>query len=117
MRRVSPWLVRTAQLATAVLLAGFVLSIGGTGWPVAQTPPPAGAPLTVPGAPAPDPRLPSRVVLTFAGDPATRQAVTWRTESAVEQAWAEIAPASANPAFVKTAARQAAVSSPLALAD
>jgi 3',5'-cyclic AMP phosphodiesterase CpdA len=35
--------------------------------------------------------LPDRVVLTWAGDPATSQAVTWRTDSSIERAVAEIA--------------------------
>jgi hypothetical protein len=36
---------------------------------------------------APTP-LPDRVVLTWAGDPATTQAVTWRTATSVERALA-----------------------------
>lgn len=33
--------------------------------------------------------LPDRIVLTWAGDPAVSQAVTWRTDVSVGQAWAE----------------------------
>ena len=44
---------------------------------------------------APTP-LPDRVVLTWAGDPATTQAVTWRTAASVERALAQLAPAADN---------------------
>lgn len=44
---------------------------------------------------APTP-LPDRVVLTWAGDPATTQAVTWRTDTSVEAGLAEIAVANDN---------------------
>ncbi|MEO1338362.1 MAG: metallophosphoesterase family protein, partial [Myxococcota bacterium] len=47
--------------------------------------------------------LPDRVVLTWTGDPATSQAVTWRTSTKVEQAFAQIAVASGNPSFTKDA--------------
>jgi 3',5'-cyclic AMP phosphodiesterase CpdA len=40
--------------------------------------------------------LPDRVVLTWAGNPATTQAVTWRTDESVAQAVAEIALANEN---------------------
>lgn len=43
--------------------------------------------------------LPDRVVLTWTGDPATSQAVTWRTSIEVTKAWAEIAIAEAGPGF------------------
>jgi len=39
---------------------------------------------------APSP-LPDRIVLTWDGDPATSQAVTWRTDTSVQRAWAELA--------------------------
>lgn len=35
--------------------------------------------------------LPDRIVLTWSGDPATTQAVTWRTDTSIESAVAEIA--------------------------
>lgn len=47
--------------------------------------------------------LPDRIVLTWAGDPATTQAVTWRTSTEVSHALAEIAVAEAGPAFPKIA--------------
>lgn len=43
--------------------------------------------------------IPDRLVLTWASDPTTSQAATWRTSTDVTNAWAEIAVASADPAF------------------
>lgn len=40
---------------------------------------------------------PDRIVLTWAGDPASSQAVTWRTEAGSTEAWAEILPATDGP--------------------
>lgn len=48
--------------------------------------------------------LPDRIVLTWAGDPATSQAVTWRTDLSVTRALAEIAPALENGRNLKPAA-------------
>ncbi len=56
---------------------------------------------------------PDRVILTWVGDPATSQAVTWRTSTEVTKAWAEIAVAEAGPAFAKTAKVVPATSQPL----
>jgi hypothetical protein len=67
---------------------------------------PAQAPTPVPAA---DPgRRPSRVVLTWRDDPARTQAVTWRTDALVEEAFAEVAEASANPGFAALARRSPA---------
>lgn len=41
--------------------------------------------------------LPDRVVLTWTGDPATTQAVTWRTDTSVSRAVAELAVAAGGP--------------------
>ncbi|HEV3339743.1 MAG TPA: metallophosphoesterase family protein [Pirellulales bacterium] len=57
--------------------------------------------------------LPDRIILTWAGDPAFTQAVTWRTSTEVARAWAEIAVADADPAFAKSATRIAAASQAL----
>ncbi len=43
--------------------------------------------------------FPDRVILTFAGDPATSQAVTWRTDTTVRGAQAQIARADHGPQF------------------
>jgi len=47
---------------------------------------------------------PSRIILTWAGDPSRTQAVTWRTESPVLSPQAQIAKLDPDPAFEKTAA-------------
>jgi len=44
--------------------------------------------------------VPDRIVLSWSGDPTTTQSVTWRTDTTVNKAWAEIAVASASPDFV-----------------
>ena len=48
---------------------------------------------------------PDRVVLTWNGDPATTQSVTWRTSTEVAQGWAEIAVADPGPALATTASQ------------
>jgi acid phosphatase type 7 len=57
--------------------------------------------------------LPDRIVLTWTGDPATTQDVTWRTSPDVTQALAEIAEAEAGPGFAANAQRFPATSQPL----
>ena len=42
---------------------------------------------------------PDRIVLTWNGDPATTQSVTWRTNTLIKHAWAEIAIADPGPDF------------------
>ncbi len=42
---------------------------------------------------------PDHIVLNFSDDPATTMSVTWRTDSTVGEAYAEIAPATAAPKF------------------
>ncbi len=44
--------------------------------------------------------VPDRIVLTWTGDPASSQAVTWRTDSTVTLAFVEFAPAAASPRFM-----------------
>ena len=46
---------------------------------------------------------PDRIFLSFHGDAATRRAVTWRTDTSVEKAFVEIAPALAEPGFDRLA--------------
>lgn len=46
---------------------------------------------------------PDHVILTFSGDPATQQSVTWRTNTAVKNTMAEITIAYAAPRLRKTA--------------
>lgn len=57
--------------------------------------------------------LPDRIILTWPGDPATSQAVTWRTSDAVKEARAEIAPAEPSPDFTRDARMWPAASEPL----
>ena len=47
---------------------------------------------------------PDRVILTFNGEPATSRAVTWRTDTTVSEAVAQIAEATVNSKFVESAA-------------
>ncbi|MBN1826131.1 MAG: metallophosphoesterase family protein [Candidatus Eisenbacteria bacterium] len=54
--------------------------------------------------PAPSP-LPDRIIQTFAGDPSTCRAVTWRTDDSVGDAFAEITPADPSPDFHRNARR------------
>ena len=48
-------------------------------------------------------KLPDRIVLTWVGDPARTQAVTWRTDTSVTVGLAEIAIADDNASFAKRA--------------
>lgn len=57
--------------------------------------------------------LPDRIILTWAGDPTSTQAVTWRTSTEVSKALAEIAVADAGPKFPKTARQVAATTTAL----
>ncbi|MEO1021295.1 MAG: FN3 domain-containing metallophosphoesterase family protein [Bacteroidota bacterium] len=46
---------------------------------------------------------PDRIILTFHGDPATSRAVTWRTDTSIKQAVAQIAEATVNSGFTEKA--------------
>ncbi len=48
--------------------------------------------------------MPDRIILTWAGDPATTQAVTWRTSTDVKQGLAEIAVADGGPGLWRRSA-------------
>jgi hypothetical protein len=54
-------------------------------------------------------RNPDRVILTWAADPSTSMSVTWRTDTTVTAAFAEIAESDDGPEFAKKAARTPAV--------
>jgi 3',5'-cyclic AMP phosphodiesterase CpdA len=58
---------------------------------------------------------PTRIVLGWAGDPATSQAVTWRTTAATPTPQAQVALAVAAPDFAKSATTVAAHSTPVDL--
>jgi hypothetical protein len=57
--------------------------------------------------------IPDRIVLTWTGDPARSQAVTWRTDTSVKKALAQIALAEAGPRFITKAQNVPAVTTPL----
>ena len=57
--------------------------------------------------------VPDRIVLTWADDPSTTQAVSWRTDMSVNHAVAEIALAEAGPKFAAKAKRIDATTTPL----
>ncbi|GIR10692.1 MAG: hypothetical protein CM15mP22_1120 [Gammaproteobacteria bacterium] len=46
---------------------------------------------------------PDRIILTFNGDPSTKRAVTWRTDSSVNEAIAQIAIAGVSSKFTDNA--------------
>lgn len=46
---------------------------------------------------------PDRIILTFHGDPATSRAVTWRTDTSISEAVAQIAVATENSTFTENA--------------
>jgi 3',5'-cyclic AMP phosphodiesterase CpdA len=85
------YLTRLALLAPAVSNLGVLRS----------------APRESPPAPAPG-TIPSRIILGWTGDPAHTQAVTWRTEVAVQSPQAQIAKLDADPDFEKKASTVAA---------
>ncbi|MFH1680862.1 MAG: fibronectin type III domain-containing protein [Candidatus Eisenbacteria bacterium] len=58
-------------------------------------------------------RLPDRIILTWTGEPSTTQAVTWRTNNKIKDAFAEIARADASPDFHEGARRVRAKSEAL----
>ena len=57
--------------------------------------------------------IPDRIILTWTGDPARTQAVSWRTDASVTRAFAQIAPAGAAPKFVDASKSVDADSRPL----
>lgn len=80
----SVWLVRAAGLGCAVALI-----VGADRIPEDEEYGPT--------------RAPDRIVLTWAGDPATSQAVTWRTSTTVEKSAAQLAVATDGPEFAASA--------------
>ena len=91
-----------------VLFCTLALALGSVGVP-AQVP--AAVPPTDPG------HRPTRVVLTWRDDPARTQAVPWRTNAHVDESFAEIAEATANPGFGALARRAPARTTAVPLKD
>jgi hypothetical protein len=58
---------------------------------------------------------PDRIILTFYGDPATSRAVTWRTDTSIAHAVAQIAEATVNSDFADTGVSKDAVTESLDL--
>ena len=56
--------------------------------------------------------MPDRIILTWQGDPARSQAVTWRTDASIKKALAQIAVAESGPGFVNRAKDVAAKTTP-----
>lgn len=67
--------------------------------------------------PAAEDTTPSRVLLTWGGDPATTAVVTWRTEAVSGGAELQYAAASADPRFVSNTSSAKAVSQTVELAE
>jgi len=84
--------------AAPVLLQRPAVPQGGT----APAAPAAAVPFPAAQAHRPTP-VPDRVILTWQGDPASSQAVTWRTDPSVRGARAELAEADHGPAFARAA--------------
>jgi 3',5'-cyclic AMP phosphodiesterase CpdA len=57
--------------------------------------------------------MPDRIILTWTGDPAHTQAVTWRTDTTIAKACAEIAESESGPNFASKAQRIDAATEPL----
>ncbi len=57
--------------------------------------------------------LPDRIILSWTGDPATTQAVSWRTNSSVGRAFAQVAVAADGPDFAEHARQVPAVTTPI----
>ncbi|MDF2158308.1 metallophosphoesterase family protein [Algoriphagus sp. CAU 1675] len=60
---------------------------------------------------------PDRVILSFGENPSSEASVTWRTDSSVKKAFAEIAPAAGAPKFWRNAKTIAALSETLDFSD
>jgi len=59
--------------------------------------------------------VPDHIILNFSDDPTSTQSVTWRTDTTIHPAYAEIVPADASPNFVRSAKRLTAKTESLAL--
>jgi hypothetical protein len=81
------------RLTLLLLLASLLRPLVAQQGAVSTVAPPPPWPEAAAHAPRP---LPDRIVFTWRGDPATTQAVTWRTDTSVQRAVAEIAVARDN---------------------
>lgn len=97
---------RTVRMAVIVTLASLAVAGALRGSAVGQAP---AAPFPKQETYKPSP-VPDRTILTPSGNPATQQAVTWRTDMTVSSAQAQIAPTAAGPGFKGTAVTVVATS-------
>lgn len=99
--------IRTTIRRPIVFLAASVFLLASLLPSVAQGPDPVPAALPrMPAAVRHRPSvMPDRLVLTWTGDTATTQAVTWRTSTDVSVAFCEIAESEAGPRFTQHARR------------
>ena len=88
--------------ARYLLIVGFLVLLAAAYWVGRMTHPNGLDPRIRTGWHQPL-RQPDRIVLTWAGDPATTQAVTWRTSTEVKNAVAEITLADDGPKFPELA--------------
>ena len=56
---------------------------------------------------------PDRIMLTFHGDPSSSRAVTWRTDTSIKKAFAQISEATVNSNFTENTEVYNAVKEPL----
>ncbi len=104
----SPW-IKNSRVPQGLL--GLAMLYSGSA--MAQDAVPGPAAKVLPAEQYKPTLVPDRIILTWKGDPATTQSVTWRTSAAVTQAVAEIVVADPGPDLEKSSRRLAAVSEPL----
>ena len=85
-----------------MLLGALACAIMAASWNVAQSQSTSTRPYPTVDKHKPT-TLPDRVVLTLEGDPATEQSVTWRTDTTVASAQAQLAKAGEGPSFKSNA--------------
>jgi 3',5'-cyclic AMP phosphodiesterase CpdA len=110
MTRPIPLLPLLAALACGMIAAGCSDSAARAAAQTARSADSAGTGGPAWNAPSADP---DRIVLTWSGDPATTQSVTWRTDTTVARGVAEVALATPEPGFVGEATAVDAVTETL----
>ncbi|MBN2600770.1 MAG: metallophosphoesterase family protein [Candidatus Marinimicrobia bacterium] len=60
-------------------------------------------------------KIPDHVILTWSNNPTTSQSVTWRTDTTVNESWAEIAESDDSPDFTSNAKRLNALTQSLSI--
>ena len=110
-----------SRLLVAVLCTRLTVSAWGAEPATAAPPAPAATPPAAKPKVVKPGELPAagidRILLTWAGDPATSQSITWRTGEPSTNPLVEVAVSSANPKFGTNAVTVAAVTRPLTRSD